>query len=272
MDISFFGDFLFHRGLIDTEQLNNAVDHQLKQNKSIGQIALEEKLLTEDQILKIKQIQKLEDKKFGEIAVENKILFPEQLDVILEKQKKINIFFGDALSRLGYMDAQKIDELAREFEELQKNKKSHIYTELAFCDREHILDDSVETFKNMFYRGFQEYIKFKKIDLDYKKDEDSVYLSQKLIGDMDIEYLLVFDEELENLSKLSKKSKEERTELFCELMQDLIKRVAINLTHRGIIVKNSDCEMLSCDRLDLSEFDQLKFISTAGEIKLYIKI
>ncbi len=270
MDISFFGDFLLHRGLINQEQLNFAVDYQLKQNRSIGQIGLDENLLTKKQIKKIKKIQRKEDKKFGQIALENSILFHSQLDVILEKQKKTNIVFGDALKDLGYLSCNDVDNLVRVFEKLQQNKKKHIYTELAFCDKHFILEDSVTIFNNLFYRSFQEHIKFKKVDLDKKSDENTIYLSLKLKGDIEVEYILALKKELKHILNLSKKSK--LIELFSELISDMVKRVAINLSSRDIIVTNSEVTLVDIDNSELSDFDQLKFITTVGDINLFIKV
>ena len=272
MDISFFGDYLLHLGLINSEQLDNAVDYQLKQNKSIGQIALDERLLNEDQIAKIKEIQRLEDKRFGEIAVDEGLLFSSQLEVILEKQKRVNLLFGDALDQLGYLDTENLDKLARKFLDKQKNKKTHIYTELAFCDKDHILDDSVSILKSLFYRSFQEHIKFKKVDLDLSISKETTYLFQLLYGDMEIEFILAFDSDLMKLSRLADKSKDEVIDLLCDLMKDLIKRVAINLSERDIIVKNGSCQILKNEEIDLSDFDQLKFVTTAAEIELFIKV
>lgn len=274
MDILFFGDFLFQKGLLSKEQLDLAVDYQLEHNKCVGQIALDENLLDVEQIDKIKEIQKLEDKKFGEVALEIGFLDEKQIDVILHKQKKRNIVFGDALLNLGFLSSDNIDKGIKEFKKAQKDKKSHIFTELAFCDQNQMLEISQEIFKSLFYRSFQEYIKFRKVDCFNNDKDKNIFISQHLSGDMDLEYILAFKKEgIPKFSKIDIKDEQNIIDVFCAFMNDYVSRIALELSNRDIIVKKYGiCSDIEPTEHDFKEYYLLKFITADGDMSLYIKM
>lgn len=273
MDILFFGDFLYKSGLVSFDQLNQAVDYRLQNNRSIGELAIEQKLLDNDEIKKIKNIQRVEDKKFGRVAVEHNLLTQEQLDMLLEKQKSINIFIGDAFIKLGILTADIVDEQAKEFEQIQKNKFSHIYTELAFCDNQQLLKDSVRFFNTLFYRRFQEYIKFQKIDFNNSSINDKVFLFQSITGDIDIDYILSFEKKVNKYTKQHVSNENELEELVSTLLLDMSRRMALFLTNNGMIVKNnSKCIVKKPEQLNLRGYNKLQFVTTLCDMTLYIKV
>lgn len=272
MDILFFGDFLLQKGLITKEQLDRALEYQLKHNKCVGEIALEEKLLDKFQIQKIKEIQKIEDKKFGEVSLDINFLDDKQIDVILDKQKKRNITFGQALLHEGVLGKEEIDEESFEFKKAQKYKRTHIYTELAFCDENRLLHDSHDIFKSLFYRSFQEYVKFKKVDFFVPDKQENIFISQGLNGDIDLDYILAFNKnKLPKFLEIDVEDTEAIIEVFRSFMNDFINRVALELSNRDIIV-NKNKKNINLEKYDFSECYLLMFITAECDMSLYIKM
>lgn len=272
MDIQFFGDYLLHKGLIDTEQLNSAVDFQLHHNLSLGELAFQEKLLNKEEIEKIKDLQKKEDTMFGEAAIKLQLLSKSQLEHLLSKQKEINIIFGEALQKNGFLSASQIENEIEEFEKDQKDRVNHINTELAFCDHTHLLQDSVHIFQNLFFRFFQEHIKLQEVECFTSSLDNSISFKQSLSGDIEADYIISFSKDnTPSFSKFSMDSKNCMA-IFQEFMEDFVKMLALYLNSKGIEVTVDECSLIDEDIIDLSEYGQLKFITTNCNILLCAKV
>ncbi len=272
MDIQFFGDYLLHKGLIDIEQLNSAVDFQLEHNLSLGELAFQEKFLNRAEIDKIRDLQKKEDTMFGEAAIKLQLLSKSQVEHLLSKQKKINIIFGKALEKKGFLSNIVIENEIEEFEKDQRDRINHINTELAFCDHTHLLQDSVHIFQNLFFRFFQEHIKLQEVECFATNLDNSISFKQSLSGDIEADYIISFEKDhTPSFSKFSIDSNN-CIAIFKEFMEDFVKMLALYLNSKGIVVNVEECSLIDQDPSDLSEYGQLKFITTNCNILLCAKV
>jgi len=113
-----FGEYLKRKGLISEEQLNETLKMQQELNKEFGELAVAKKLLSENDVKKILEIQKKKkDKKFGELAVSTEKLTSKDVDNILKLQSKGNLHIGEIFCLMGILPYEKIAE------ELEKYKK-----------------------------------------------------------------------------------------------------------------------------------------------------
>ena len=111
-------DYLTEKGAITAVQAEEALEKFRKGDIKLGAIALNEKLLTENQIARIHEMQKNVDKKFGEIAVEQKDMSEEELVALIKKQRECVAGILDILVAEGYMSKEKLDE---EIENLKRD-------------------------------------------------------------------------------------------------------------------------------------------------------
>ncbi|MFP4083285.1 MAG: hypothetical protein ACLFP9_01580 [Desulfonatronovibrio sp.] len=99
----FFGQYLLNKGVINSLQLDQAIDFQQKHNKLLGQMAIEKGYMTESQVEKAKAEQKNLDLSFGVIAVDKGYMTPHQLDDLLFTQIVNTTHVGEALVELGHL-------------------------------------------------------------------------------------------------------------------------------------------------------------------------
>ncbi len=110
MAAKFFGQFLLENGLIDKDQLLEALDIQRRSNPLLGEIAEQQGLLTAAQAARINERQRAEDKRFGDIAEEMGLLNAEQIGQLLGEQKARRKFFGEILVEGGMLTQAQLDE------------------------------------------------------------------------------------------------------------------------------------------------------------------
>jgi len=77
-----FGKYLVQKGLITNEDYRGLIQKQLDAKPKIGTIAVAEGLMTEAQTEQVNQLQKLYDRRFGDIALEKKFLTIDQVSAI----------------------------------------------------------------------------------------------------------------------------------------------------------------------------------------------
>ena len=74
-----FADYLVETGKLSEQNVEVIFSTKEERRAYLGVIAVSEKLLTVDQAEEINQLQAIYDKKFGDIAIENEILTAEQV-------------------------------------------------------------------------------------------------------------------------------------------------------------------------------------------------
>ena len=85
-----FGIFLVQRGIVSADQFVEAVSRQMQDRVSLGQLAMESKMLSKSHVLHILSVQADEQKRFGQIALNLGYLSKEQLaELLLEQDERL---------------------------------------------------------------------------------------------------------------------------------------------------------------------------------------
>ena len=94
-----FGDYLIEKGIVSKEDLDIALKFQTEKSLRLGALAVEDGLLTEQQLSVILDRQREVEAAglFGEIAINMKLLSKEQVSKLLEKQKEYDKIIGQIL-------------------------------------------------------------------------------------------------------------------------------------------------------------------------------
>ena len=97
MFTQFLGNYLLQKGIVNQEQLFNAMSRLSQTHIKLGTIAIHEGLMTAKEVDECLFVQTREDKRFGEIAVERGYLTDEQVNELLSKQTPDYILLGQNL-------------------------------------------------------------------------------------------------------------------------------------------------------------------------------
>ena len=123
-----FGKYLVERKALSDDTLKNILKEQEGARVRLGTIAVADGLLTEAQADEINYLQTQMDKRFGDIAVEQKYLTENQVSTLLKKQGNSTMKFYQLLTDMAGLSLSKIDEhinkwiekvLIRDFKEVQ---------------------------------------------------------------------------------------------------------------------------------------------------------
>jgi len=114
-----FGRYLRAKGLITEEDMFNARMLQKRQNRMIGEIAVERGMMDIDSVERLLVYQEETGVRFGELAVQLGYLSQDQLDEVLEYMDKSYIYFGEALVRMGILDGAVMRESLEVFHRLK---------------------------------------------------------------------------------------------------------------------------------------------------------
>lgn len=79
MYTQFFGNFLLSRNIVTPEQLIEAIDKEGTSHIKLGTLAMYHNLMTANEIDDVVVAQTHEDKQFGELAIERKYLTEDQV-------------------------------------------------------------------------------------------------------------------------------------------------------------------------------------------------
>ena len=82
-----FGQFLVKNGIVDAATVIEALNLQKKRSIAVGQIALQERMLSINQVFEVLNAKISTAKLFGELAVEKGFLENKEVERLLEKQK-----------------------------------------------------------------------------------------------------------------------------------------------------------------------------------------
>lgn len=115
MSLKFFGQFLIECGEIDGWQLAEALALADRTNRTIGELARADGLISELAADRVNDRQRREDRPFGELAVEMGLLTGEQVEHLLRRQRETRLFLGEALVRLGHLPEDRLPGLLERF-------------------------------------------------------------------------------------------------------------------------------------------------------------
>jgi len=124
MKPKFFGQFLLENGYITENQLLDAINFQNQFDAlKVGQVAIKNEYMTNDQVQSVNLEQRRKDKLFGELAVEMGYLTWDQLENSIDIQKDTHIYIGEALVELGHLTQEQLKGYLEEFHVEQKPLK-----------------------------------------------------------------------------------------------------------------------------------------------------
>ncbi len=103
MSVKFFGQFLIERGEVDSGHVREAIELMEQNNRSLGEIAVAERLLSLADSDRVNRRQRTVDKPFGDLAVAMTLLSSDQLVSCLRLQRESRLMIGEALVRLGHL-------------------------------------------------------------------------------------------------------------------------------------------------------------------------
>ena len=115
MSVKFFGQFLLLEEAVSVDQLREALQLMEAEHKVLGELAVENGLLTQEQAGDINRAQLTRDLPFGMLAVEKGLLSEKQVEDLLQQQSKRRLRLGEALVRLGHLDSLEVDALLEKF-------------------------------------------------------------------------------------------------------------------------------------------------------------
>jgi type IV pilus assembly protein PilB len=104
------GEILIAQGLITNEQLTHGLTEHKRTGISLGTVLVKLGYITEDDLTSVlgKQIELDQRKRIGEILVEQGLITPQQLQTGLDDQKHSSEPLGKCLVRLGYLSETKL--------------------------------------------------------------------------------------------------------------------------------------------------------------------
>jgi CheY-specific phosphatase CheX len=119
MGVKFFGQYLIERGEVSAEQVRAALNLMDAENRSIGELAVEGRLISKADADKVNAEQRHRDMPFGELAAEMGLLNEEQIDNLVQLQWRTRLRIGQALVQLKHLGKVRLEELLISYEEEQ---------------------------------------------------------------------------------------------------------------------------------------------------------
>ena len=104
------GEILIAQGMITNEQLVEALQVHKRTGVSLGTVMVKLGYLSEDELTSVlgAQIQLDQKKRIGEVLIDQGLITAEQLDAGLEEQKRSKLQLGKCLIKLGFISEDKL--------------------------------------------------------------------------------------------------------------------------------------------------------------------
>ena len=120
-----FGLYLKKKGVVSAEQLIAALEAQLATMPRIGQLALEEGIVSPREIFDVLQAQRgSPDVRFGDLAIEMCLMTRNELIRLLMIQADRKRPLADVFVTEGMLSEQLVDREMAEFRQLQANRRA----------------------------------------------------------------------------------------------------------------------------------------------------
>ena len=116
MGVKIFGQYLIEQGVVDSEQVRAALELMERENRSLGELATAEGILTVQDADKVNAEQRHRDCPFGELAIEMGLISEAQIDGLVRLQERSRLRIGQALVRLGSLENERLAELLASYE------------------------------------------------------------------------------------------------------------------------------------------------------------
>ena len=111
-----FGKYLVEHEVISQDVLTNILKEQSNARVKLGTIAVADGMMTEKQAEEINHLQTQMDKRFGDIAVEQKYLTEDQVSLLLKKQGNVAMKFYQLLTDMAGLTLTDIDKNLSDFQ------------------------------------------------------------------------------------------------------------------------------------------------------------
>jgi type IV pilus assembly protein PilB len=104
------GEILISQGMITNENLVLALQEHKRTGMSLGSVLVKLGYISEDELTSVlgAQIQLDQKKRIGEVLIDQGLITPEQLNAGLEEQKKSKLQLGKCLVKLGFISEDKL--------------------------------------------------------------------------------------------------------------------------------------------------------------------
>jgi hypothetical protein len=124
MAAKFLGQVLLEQGLINKDQLLEALEIQRASNPVLGELAQARGMLDAAQAQMINTRQRSEDKRFGDIALSLGLLTAAQIDELLAQQKSQRKLFGEILIEQEMLSRAQVEQ-ALEAQQAERDDAVH---------------------------------------------------------------------------------------------------------------------------------------------------
>lgn len=152
MVAKFFGEFLHSKKLINQEQLDQVLEVQKHSNKKLGELAVSTGMLTENCAQEINLRQQIENKFFGQIAIELGLLDENQIEELLLVQQKQRKYFGEILVELEILSQNEIDKQLHSHDQAQQQAYQKMLLSIKQYPFAQYVTEGIETVNRLFVR------------------------------------------------------------------------------------------------------------------------
>lgn len=115
MYTQFFGNFLINKGVINTEQLMEAIKISASTHQKLGTLAIHAGYMSANEVEDVYIMQTHYDKRFGELAIKLGYLTQKQIDELLEFQLPDFMKLGQVLVEKGWISNVDLENLVAEY-------------------------------------------------------------------------------------------------------------------------------------------------------------
>ncbi len=168
MYTQFFGNFLINKGIINTEQLMEALKIQSSTHQKLGTLAIHAGYMSANEVEDVFIMQTHYDKRFGELAIKLGYLTQKQVNELLELQLPDYMKLGQVLLEKGWISNVDLENLVAEYRSAYEICDLNIAIEQqelvdkllsSFCLKENIKDsDSVIPYLTLFFNNLVRFI------------------------------------------------------------------------------------------------------------------
>ncbi len=120
MQACFFAQYLLKKGIVTPQQLDDALEVQGQQNKSLGALAVSAGLLSEEQVELLNKEQREVDLYLGEMAVEKGWMTANDVELLMIEQWASHSSLGDILVEQEHLNSTQLDSLLADFQYYQR--------------------------------------------------------------------------------------------------------------------------------------------------------
>lgn len=276
MGIKFFGHYLLDEGKITSEQLTEAIDHQSKNNLSLGELAVRDDLISEKEANTINDKQRILDQRFGEVAISLGLLTDPQIGELLQIQKKEKIFFGEVLILKNFMTQEILDNELALFEKQQHIEVVELDDKIKAIDKDGLIKDAIGILQTLYSRVVHDHIKL--VQIDSTNDRQGIITLQKMRGDIHLNFALQPEDavSLAISSKFLKMDFDSVDEMVIDIISEftnvVLGNIAVKFSAGSTKVDLTPPVIVESSEFKYSDYYSFDFVTTQGNLTLYLKL